>query len=149
MLLLEWCVRFATAGRCCRVRLQGAAAGCYLTVLLLEWCARYGHACGAAVRVRFGAGFVGAIRVLCGVWSRCRLQGCQSVMCVVELGWWCRSRLAPLQGVAARCLWQCGCWGPMEITFTPCQKRSVFGCCPKISFSIWGLCWRKFLKHLL
>ena len=127
MLLLEWCVRFATAGRCCRVPLQGAAAGCYLTVLLLEWCARCGDACGVAVRVRFGAGFVGAIRVLCGAWSWCRLQGCQSVVCVVELGWWCRSRLAPLQGVAARCLWQCGVLGPDgDYIYTVSKKERVW-----------------------
>ena len=43
-----------------------------------------------------------------------------------------------VQGVAA-----VGPWGLTgSITFTPCQKGSVFGCCPKICVVILGLCWR-------
>jgi len=35
--------------------------------------------------------------------------------------------LASLQGVAARCLWQCGRWALMEITSMPQQKRRALG----------------------
>ena len=77
----------------CCVRLwswfAGAAAGCRCRVLLSKGCLHL-RKWGAATR-----------------------YCCQSAACVMKLG--CRHRCK----VAARCLWQCGHWALMEITFKP------------------------------
>ena len=107
---------------------------------------------GAAVRVacalwswRGGAGQVllqgAAVRAVRAFWSwiagaaaRCRCRVLPSECGVRCLAW----VLAPFKGVAA--VEPCGL--TESITFTPCQKGSVFGCCPKICIVILGLCWR-------
>ena len=77
----------------CCVRLwswfAGAAAGCRCRVLLSKGCLHL-RKWGAATR-----------------------YCCQSAACVMKLGCWHRCK------VAARCLWQCGHWALMEITFKP------------------------------
>ena len=104
-------VACAAAGCRCRVLLQGAVewsvcfgagvlgavVGCGFRVLLLEWC------------VRFGAGMLAPLQDAAGC--------CQSAVCAgatgaaAKCGCWRRCT------GAARCLWQCGLWALMEVTF--------------------------------
>ena len=77
-----------------------------------------------------------AVSVECALWTghagataRC-LQGAvplQGAACRVLLEQWCvrfgAGMLVLLEGVAARCLWQCGRWALMEITFTVCRGK--------------------------
>jgi len=52
-----------------------------------------------------------------------------------------------LQGVAAGCLWQCGRWALMEITFMLQQEMRALGCHKNTFFAIWG--WFMLAEFLL
>ena len=98
--------------------LQGAAAGYCLKVLLSEWCVcrvcalwswLAGAAAGCGCRVRVQSSTVKGLHLR--FFFILFLLECSVHYEVWVLVW--------LQGVAAGCLWQCGRWALMEITFSP------------------------------
>ena len=108
---------------------------------------------GAAVKVvRFGA----ACRVLFqGAAKGCL---CRVMLHGVLLFEWCARRCrmplhgaaryeawAALQGLAARCLWQCGHCPDGDYVYAEERKASAW-LPPKKHFAIWGLCWRNFCQ---
>ena len=115
VLLLEWCARFGGGLRRCRVPLQGAAPGRCRVICVLFGAGVLGAVVGCGFRVlldwcvRFGAGMLVPLQDAAGC--------CQSAVCAgatgaaAKCGCWRRCT------GAARCLWQCGLWALMEVTF--------------------------------
>ena len=88
-------------------------------LLCALWSWRAGAAAGCRCEVLLGGAAVG---VVCAVELACRCR-CGVPLQGVAGGCPCRMLLlVSLQGVAARCLWRCGRWALMEVTFLPQQK---------------------------
>ena len=149
-------VRF---GACLLMLLQGVAAGCPCRVLqgaairvvcALWSCPVAGCCCRAPLQ---GA----AVRVVYALWSwpagaaiGCCCRCCQSAVCLVVV----QGRLGCCFR-AARCAWQCGVLGldgdyvyaviTSRLRLRSVKRQSAW-LLPKnkMSFAIWGLCWRKF-----
>ena len=103
----------ASAGCWCRVLLQGAVRVGVRASELLQ---------GVAGRYRCRVLLQGAAPGT-ACWCRCKVvrrfgAGCRVLLseCGVRYEAWV---LVSLQGVAARCLWQCGRWARMEIMSMP------------------------------
>ena len=118
-----WSGHAGAAARCrCSVLLEGAAVVCCRVLLQ-----------GAAVTVECAlwTGHAGAI----ARWLQWAvpLQGvaCRALLeqCCVRFG---AGMLVLLEGVAVRCLWHCGRWALMEITFMSWQNYAK-----KASLSLW------------
>ena len=121
-------------GQCLAVPVQGAAAGCCCRVLL-QGAVRVGVRAsellqGVAGRYRCRVLLQGAAPGT-ACWCRCKVvrrfgAGCRVLLseCGVRYEAWV---LVSLQGVAARCLWQCGRWALMEIMFMPCRSKKDEG----------------------
>ena len=91
-----WTAGAAVAGCRCFVPLQNASSQCCCQSELACWCR-----CSCKVRVQ------GTVK---GLSASLELGCCYRVLlseCSVRYEAWV---LVSLQGVAARCLWQCGCW---------------------------------------
>ena len=79
---------------------------------MLEWCVLWSWPAGAAAGCRCRVPLQGMLQVLLLEWCEsCGAGPLQGVGCMLLQGAAVRV-LVPLQGVAARCPWQCGALGP-------------------------------------
>jgi hypothetical protein len=108
-----WCRCRVVCAVCrCKAPLQGVAAGCRCRMPLQGYAVRvlrelWGWLAGAAA----GRG--------CRVLLSKGLSASQELGCCYKVRALGTGLLLSLQGAAVRCLWQCGRWALLEITFMP------------------------------